>query len=435
MNNGPPRRPPTPTAPEPAVVEVTVDRLAWGGDGVGRVDGKVVFIAGAAPGDRLLASIVPGRRSWSRGEIVEILHPGPGRTAPPCPLAGNCGGCQWLHVTADTQRAEKAAVLRETLRRIGGLEAPPASEMAPSPRDLGYRHRARLHCDLRGGNVRLGFYRSGSRRIAPLEKCPILTPSLNAVTGLLLRVLRESWKPEALRTADLASDFDDVTVRLSLEGPKGLLVPPRPVGRLLRGQADEQGIDLILPGMKDRPLAMTGDDDGPRAMRSSFTQVNLHLNVRLVAEVAALAAGGKVLDLFCGAGNFSIPLARSGAEVLGVDSSGPAVASAVANARRAGAGRTTFRRGQAERILNEMRGAGRPFDTVVVNPPRRGCREAVPGIIALSPARVVVVSCDPATFARDAAAIVAGGYELAHLRIFDLFPQTYHFETVALFTR
>jgi 23S rRNA (uracil1939-C5)-methyltransferase len=329
-------------------------------------------------------------------------------------------------------------MLRETLRRIGGLEVPAGFELIPSPQDLGYRHRARLHCDLRGGDVRLGFYHSGSRRIASLASCPILTPSLNTAIAGLLQVLNESWKPAALRTADLASDYSDVTVRLSLEGPQGLLVPPRQVAETLNRQAAGTGIDLILPGMKDRPLAITGDEDGPRALRSAFTQVNLQLNGRLVEEVVRLAApgpGNKVLDLFCGTGNYSLSLASAGAEVLGIDSSGPAVASAVANARRMKAGGITFRRGQVVQVLRELGGTERPFAAIVVNPPRQGCRETVPGMLALAPRRVVMVSCDPATFARDAALLVEGGYRLEEVKAFDLFPQTFHFETVALFTR
>ncbi len=147
------------------------------------------------------------------------------------------------------------------------------------------------------------------------------------------------------------------------------------------------------------------------------------------------APGDRVLDLYCGIGNFSVPAATAGAEVLGVDLSGPAVRSARANAERLGAGHAEFLQGRADEVAGALAGRGETFDAAVLNPPRTGCRDTVNSLDTLSPSRIVMVSCDPATFSRDASLLASRGYRLAALRALDLFPQTFHFETVGLFRR
>lgn len=434
MTDNPPRA----GIPDEAA-EIVIERLAWGGDGVGRQDGKVVFVPLAAPEDRALVSIRPSSRSWCRGRLLGLVTAGPGRIEPACPLFGDCGGCQWLHLAPEVQRREKLGMLLENLRRIGKAEPPGKTTIVPSPENLGYRHRARLHVALKGRQAQIGFFRTGSHDIVSLESCPILTPSLNAVIAMILSILRDkTWVPAALRTVDVASDFSDRAVRLSLRGSKGTLVPPRTVSKKLRTSAAGAGIDLVLPGMRDHPLALTADPEGPRAHRGAFSQVNLPLNAALVEEVVSLAAPAedrRIIDLFCGAGNYAIPLAVAGAEVLGIDSNRPAVESGIKNTDRMGVKGLSFRQGRAGDVLDEIAAAGTSCDAVVVNPPRKGCSEVIPALLELAPGRIVMVSCDPATFSRDAAHLVEGGYSLRHLRAYDLFPQTFHFESVALFTR
>jgi 23S rRNA (uracil1939-C5)-methyltransferase len=235
----------------------------------------------------------------------------------------------------------------------------------------------------------------------------------------------------------LATDFSGRQVRVAVSGRSEGAILPAETAKHLAAQAGARGIDISFAGGSEKPLALGPERDALLVTGNTFTQVNLRQNRAMVEEVVALAApeeGESVLDLYCGTGNFSFPLARSGASVLGIDTSGASIRCARENARLLG-GPVEFRRGEAEAAVVGLAARERRFDLVVLNPPRAGAKEAVAELPRLAPSRIVMVSCDPATFARDAASLASRGYALSDLRAFDLFPQTFHFETVGLFTR
>ena len=416
---------------------VVIDRLAAGGDGVGRIGAKVAFVPQTAPGDEVEVGVLEERRTWCRARVLRVLKPGPDRTPPPCPSFGSCGGCDWQHLTYEAQLAAKRSIVEDALRRIGHLDPPAIAPTLPSPLELGYRHRARLHVARRGAAAVFGFFRPGSHDVVPLEGCPVLHPALDR----LLAVLSEAGRrqPSAFsRCRELRIDtgWDGTAVRLIPRGGQGEPVSITGAeAQALRDMEAALGFRLLLGDASREPLPLGPGSEALATTGETFTQVNLRQNQALVDLAISLAGpvpGEEVLDLCCGLGNLALPLAARGVQVTGVDLDGQAILQARENARRLGRA-ATFVRDDAAAAVRALVGAGRRFPLVLLNPPRTGAREAVAALPALCPSRVVVVSCDPATLARDAAALAASGYALEDARPVDLFPQTAHVETVALF--
>ena len=429
------RRGPRPT---PVAATLTIDRLAAGGDGVGRVGAKVAFVPRTAPGDEVEVQVVEERRTWCRARVVRLLQAGPDRAEPRCRLFGTCGGCAWQHLGYAAQLAAKRAIVEDALRRIGRLEPPAVQPPLASPLAYGYRHRARLHAASNGGATVFGFYRPGSHDLIPTEHCPVLHPALNVMLAGLARVGR--LLPQAAarwRAVRLDTDWDGASVRLLVLGTSGRAQMSAAAARDLQDTASANGVRLLLDASAGEPLALGPGASALWTTGESFTQVNLRQNQALVDLAIALAApapGEEVLDLCCGLGNLALPAAARGCRMTGVDLDAGAIAQARDNTRRLGLP-ATFIAEDAAAAVRELAGAGRRFPLVLLNPPRTGAREAVAVIPALSPERIVVVSCDPATLARDAAALAASGYSLRTVRPIDLFPQTAHVETIALFGR
>jgi len=436
------KRSPTKKAETPRAGEapllVPIDRLAWGGDGVGRCDGKVVFAPLTAPGDLAEVTVLSDRSSYARGIVRKLLRESAARVPAPCPVFGDCGGCQWQHIAYDEQLTAKGVILADALSRIGKLALPGELRVVPSPLEFGYRHRTRLQVRSGSDGPALGFFRTASHDIVPVEQCPLLHDSLNKLLPLLAKILARH--PRVFRkVADisLSTDFAGRQVRVAMSGRTPDAVLPAEAAQHLAARAARKGIEIFFAGAGERPLALGDEESSLLVTGTTFTQVNLRQNRRLVEEVVSLAAaveGESVLDLYCGIGNFTFPLAGRGASVLGIDMGGPSIRCARGNARRLDSP-VEFRRGEAEPSVVRLAQEERRFDLVVLNPPRAGAKKAVAELHRLQPSRVVMASCDPATFARDAAALGGHGYALSELRAFDLFPQTFHFETVGLFSR
>ncbi len=413
------------------LLDLTIERLTYGSDALSHHGGRVVFVPFAAPGDRVRAAVTERRRDWLRAEIRHVLAPGPDRVVPRCPVFGRCGGCQWQHVDAAAQRAAKAAVVAEQLDLLAGLRhvdvPPPRAAAVP------WRYRARI--TLVSDGRRLGFRRARSRELLEIDDCDIAEPVLRAH----LAVAR-AWAA-ALRSAPQ---------RITIAGAPGGVVlvaavsgrpaPPDVAAteRLLAATASVRGAVLTGHGRR----AVVGDphvripvepDLALEVPADVFTQIHPAANLLLVEtvlELAAVAPATRALDLYCGAGNFALPLARRGASVLGIERAAVAVGAARANARRLGLA-ADFLCGAVAPALADLPPG--PLDLAVLDPPRAGAPDVVGPLAARRPARIVYVSCDPATLARDARALVAAGYRLGRIQPVDVFPQTYHVETVAEF--
>jgi tRNA/tmRNA/rRNA uracil-C5-methylase (TrmA/RlmC/RlmD family) len=378
------------------VLDLDVGAVAHGGHCVARVDGRVVFVRHALPGERVRVVVTEDRGgAYCRADAISVLTPAPGRVEPPCPWAraGGCGGCDWQHADGATQRELKTAVLREQLHRLAG----PAGDLVPAPVVeelpgglLGWRHRVRLAVD---GEGRAGLRAYRSHEVLPIADCP-LTPH-----GCLPPVLAQRFAPGG--EVEVTVDADGVRHGADAVGSAAV---QRAAGREWH----------LRPG--------------------AFWQVHPALAdtlAEVVAEWAGAPSGGAAWDLYGGVGLFAAVLAEQvgpGGKVTVVESARRAVADG--RAALADLPQVRWQTGRVEQVLPSL--PGRP-DVVVADPPRRGLgRALVAELCAREPARVVHVACDPAALARDVALFSEHGYRMAALRAFDAFPMTHHMECVAL---
>jgi tRNA/tmRNA/rRNA uracil-C5-methylase (TrmA/RlmC/RlmD family) len=373
--------------------------------------------------------VVEDRKNWARAELLEVLQPAPERTAPPCPVATTCGGCDLQHVTPAGQRALKHRVVHEQLTRLGGFVDPPVTPTRAVGEPLGYRAHARLHADADG---RLGFHRAGTNDVVPVDVCPVLSP---AAQRLRSEVGDDSGAVELEVRADGVHGTTGGAVVL-LPGP-GPLDVPAGTGDLLLEQPDGRSVALRGDGHLSVDVAGITYGLPPGA----FFQVSSAAAEALVEEVLDAVgdpANALVWDLYAGVGLFSLQLARAGAEVVAVEGDPVAAAAATTNAEANGL-RVRVVAADVRTTIDEWCGpdaAVEPAEVVVLDPPRTGVGEATMRRLARSgPPEVVLVACDPASLARDAAALAAEGYRLEHVVPLDLFPMTHHVEAVARLRR
>jgi 23S rRNA (uracil1939-C5)-methyltransferase len=381
--------------------DATIESLAAGGEGVAHApDGRVVFVAASAPGDRVQVRVLEEHPKWLRGEIEALEAPGPGRIEPRCPLVGKCGGCAWQHLDYATQLEAKAEILRDALVRIGGFALPGEVEVVPSP-PFGYRGRARV------GVARgvVGFRRLRSHALEPASACPVLVPELESALAALAAA-----SPSRDGEIELCAGDDG---RVRAWGPGGLLY----------GEAQ-----LVIDAGSARASVSPG----------VFFQGNARLRgVLLAAVLEAAGRGARALELCAGAGFFSFGLAERFREVLAVESSPPAVRDLHRNIAASGVKNIRVVCAPLERFLASREPHDPAPDAVVVDPPRTGLGAALARGLAAAAgaARVVYVSCEPATLARDLAVLHGDGLRLVSVRGYDLFPQTAHVEAIAVLKR
>lgn len=420
--------------------ELDIESLAFGGSGVGRIDGKAVFVPLTAPGDHIRCRIVRDRKRYAEGEIEEIVAPSPLRRSPPCPVFGACGGCQWQHLPYPEQTREKEKIFTDFLRRQCGIDAQKVRPIVPSRDEWRYRSRVQLKCRQTEDGFVIGFYRRGSHFVVDIADCPITARRLNDVLRLFRSWLPASPSPDRIPQVDLEIGSDG-----EVRGVVHALGETSALAGYLRPLAESAGISLFIQqGRKESLERLAGVDDltieagdPPLRLRygpGGFAQVNLAQNRALVDEVVSAAALGgreRVLDLFCGMGNFSLPLARQAREVVGVEDYAPAIEKARRNAEVNGISNVSFHADCAEGALRKFSADG-TFDLVVLDPPRTGAYGVALDLAALRPSRILYVSCDPSTLARDLQPLLNKGYALQWSRPFDLFPQTHHIESVTL---
>jgi tRNA/tmRNA/rRNA uracil-C5-methylase (TrmA/RlmC/RlmD family) len=414
---------------------VTVDGFTHGGEGVARLEGKAVFVPGTLPGEVVLVRVVDDRARWARARLLEVVEPSPDRVTPPCPYVPDCGGCDLQHATPVAQRALKTRVVREQLRRLGGVDEPPVLECRAVGPDLGYRAQARLHAAPDG---RLGFHRAASNEVVPIERCLVLGDGAQRA--------REE-------VGDRTGASEVRLRRFEPEGRGAAVLTPGP-GHLELPGGD---LDLLLTQPDGSAVAMRGDGDIEveveglrfRVPALSFFQPGVPAAAALLREVVAAAGpieGALVWDLYAGVGLLSLGLARAGAEVVAVEGDAAAVAAARRNAELNGLRLDAREEAVGALLRRAVRGApdpgdaaaaGRldPPDVVVLDPPRTGAGEQVIGhLVDLQPAAIVYVACDVAALARDTRNLAVGGYRLRRAVPLDLFPMTHHVEVVASFS-
>jgi len=391
--------------------QVRIEKWVYGGDGLGRLDGRVILAPRVLPGELVRFEAEREKPGLVHAKPIEILEPAPARIAPDCPYFGRCGGCHYQHAGYEYQVEQKLAVLRETLQRVGRIEGPEAINLVAGP-PWEYRNRVQLHFD----QGEAGFLEAGSHRLCPVERCAVSSPRLNETLASLRTMISDRRFPRFLRSLELFTNETVVQVNvLETAGP-----------RLARSFFD--WCAETIPGAGAPALDYIAAGEGYRVGHRSFFQVNRFLIDRLVETALDGFPGGTALDLYAGVGLFSLPLARRGGEVTAVESGAGAQIDLRFNAERAA---LTIKSVQdaADRYLASLE---QPPDFVLADPPRTGLGPAVVGhLVRLRPRHLTIVSCDPATLARDLRGLLDGGFALEHLTMVDLFPQTAHIESVA----
>ncbi|MBI5522673.1 MAG: class I SAM-dependent RNA methyltransferase [Desulfarculus sp.] len=416
--------------------------LAAGGRGLGRAeDGRVVFVAGALAGERVRAHLTRVKRDYAEATALEVLRPSPQRVEPACPLYGRCGGCDLMHLDYPAQVEAKAAWVRRALWRLDPL---PEAKVLASPLAWGFRNRLRLQVQ----EGRVGFFARGGHQLVEVSACPVAAPAANALLpGLAAALQRPEWS--GLSWVEVLAHESQAFLTLGWQGggdAPSLAGLAQEVGaqgaRLCRGE-ELAGWPLNPEGglvyHQDAGLTL-------RAYPGVFCQVNFAANRLLLDEVtgsalglqAHLASRGEeapaeleALDLYAGSGNLGLPLAAGGWRVLAVEGDQEACRAAVVQAHQAGLQeRYMVQAAEVGQALAGLGRAGRGFDLVVLDPPRGGAKELMPGILELQPSRVMYVSCHPAALARDAAVLVNAGYRPSGLTVLDFFPHTGHVEAV-----
>ncbi|HUQ31635.1 MAG TPA: class I SAM-dependent RNA methyltransferase [Pyrinomonadaceae bacterium] len=398
------RREPTPDKQtESAIVEVTIERILPGGAGLAHADGRTLLVGLAAPGDRVrvLPERAQGRMAFA--SIVEIVSPSPQRIEPPCPYFGRCGGCDFQQLSYDAQLTSKVEIIRDCLRRIARIDFAGDIPITASPNIWRYRSRAAWQHDPQ--RMRLGYFERASHRVCDVAECPVLVPGLEATLESLRAQMKEGLLPTGVTE--------------------------------LQAVAGSEGASLAPP-VSDHPTREVSRRIGGYLYRfsaESFFQINQELLEPLIAAALSKEEGETAIDLYCGAGLFTLPLAQRFKRVTGVEASAVAINYARRNLADAQLDNAAFEIAGVGEWLTENAAERAPVDFVLLDPPRAGAdAEAVEGILRLKPRRIAYVSCDPATLARDLRVLTAGGYSLDSLSAFDMFPQTHHVETVAHLT-
>jgi 23S rRNA (uracil1939-C5)-methyltransferase len=412
-----------------------IDSLTYGPYGVGRRKGQAIFVPMTAPGDEVMVRIVERRKNYALGEITEIIRPSPSRQTPPCPYFGACGGCQWQHVTYSTQLAAKEKNVEDALRRIGKLEDFELFPIIRSPGEYHYRRRVRLQID---GQKRLGFYRAFSHELIEIDSCLIADPLLDRHLSHLktwagelkssvheIEIIRGDQSEETVFVGEAERDFraEDDTVSASF-----LTRHPEIGGLILFGHGWRRSWG------RARISICSGNGIKTEADAETFTQANREANEFLVDQLLGWGEfhdRDRILELYAGAGNFTLPVARRSREVFAVEGNPRSVQNGEINGQSNGLQNIRWICSPVPRATTQLTKTGEKFSKIILNPPRSGAKELEADLSALGAEKIFYVSCNPTTLARDLATLNKRGYKLKRVRPIDLFPHTFHVETLA----
>jgi 23S rRNA (uracil1939-C5)-methyltransferase len=435
----------TPARGDIAIADV--ESLTHDARGVARIDGKATFIEGALPGERVRFRYHNKRPRFDTGIAIEILTPSPDRVTPPCPHFGVCGGCSLQHLAPAAQTRAKQQVLAETLEHVGRVR-PERWLPAISGPDAGYRRRARLGARLvhKKGGVLVGFREKRRSFITARDSCHVLVPRFTALLPSLRALIGGLSRPDRIPQVEVAAG--DEQLALVLRHLEPLTEPDR---ERLRDYERAHALTMFVqPGdastiapLSPNPTALTYAlpefDLELQFEPSDFVQVNSAVNRALVGraiELLQLGAEDRLLDLFCGLGNFTLAGARRAGRVVGIEAEPALIERAQANAARNHLANVEFRVGNLYDTTNPFAWSSEHYHKLLLDPPRAGALEAIKALPADGPSRIVYVSCNPATLARDSDYLVhVLGYRLEAAGVADMFPHTDHVESIALYVK
>lgn len=417
-------------------MQIEIESLAFGGSGLGKDDGKVFFVRGGLPKDVLEIKIIKDKGRYAEAVISKIIEPSPDRIEPLCPVFNLCGGCQLQNLNYPTQLREKEHILKETLGRLGGLHDIVLEPITASPEEFGFRNKVTLSAWFYKGHWHLGYNQKGSTRKVPIESCPISTDIVDKTIKRISRVLVSLEDPHfPLDKIHISSNgvVSQITL-VPVHNRKGDTL--KTLHRHLKRHPETENVSIA--GIGENGFEFSILENKFMTTPSAFTQVNSRVNelmIKTVLEWAELTENTTVLDLYSGIGNFSIPLARKSKEVLGIEISKNSVKLANKNLQLNSIHNTVFQNASSEDAINILNDQEEEFDLVVLDPPREGAKEIIDGMAKLNPEKIIYVSCDPATLARDLKKLSELGYKVEKIRPFDMFPQTFHLESVTLLAK
>lgn len=443
-------------------MEIKIEKVAYGGYGLGYYLGKVVFVPRTAPGDTVDIRVTKAKKSYDIADLIAVLNPSDYRTIPPCPYYSSCGGCQLQHILYTEQLKIKTNQVIESLERIGTYQDPPVLEMLSSPESYGYRNKAVYHCALtEGAELAIGLVGREKDKIIDIDHCLLQSPSSNHILRRVKSILK-SFVRYYHQSAPLPSFFRNLIIRQGIASDElmTILVLSREefMGKedLIKSLEELKGpVSSLIFNINPRPdhsvlgqnyrylwggTSLTEKLGGLTFIISpdDFFQVNTAQTEKLLSlirDYARLKGDEMVLDLYSGVGTIALSLAQDCKEVYGVDINRTASLNALNNAQHNGLKNCTFRTGKAEKILLKLFAQGIRPDLAILDPPRSGCHpQVIEGIKRMKVNRLLYISCNPTTLARDLKLLKGAGYILELLQPIDMFPHTYHIESLACLT-
>ena len=419
---------------------VSIEKLDHHGAGIGYLNRKPVFVEGALPGEEALIQLTESKSKYARGRLIKVLAESPKRVKPFCPYYAECGGCNMQHISYESQLEYKQQSLRQLIKKFAGEET--ELESAITGEEKGYRRRARFSLlkDKKSGELRFGFRKKQSRQIVDIASCPVLATELNALLPELHTLLAGFSHQEQLGHLELVQG--DNTLALLLRVLRPLAEQDH---QAITEFAVKNGLTLYLQ-TGDRAAELACGEIARYTetgviipfLPTNFIQVNRSVNQKMVTQALEwleVQPEERVLDLFCGLGNFTLPLAKQAKFVVGIEGVQEMVDQAAHNAELNGINNTAFYQANLEQEFAGKEWAQEQFDKVLLDPARAGAEGIVDQLGNLGIKRVVYVSCNPATLARDSQSLLKQGYRLKKIGMLDMFPYTSHLESMALFVR
>ncbi len=410
----------------PDTFDIQLEKHTYGGDAMGRLeDGRAIFVPFGLAGEKVRVRLVEEKKNFARGEILQILESSKDRIQPRCKHFGECGGCHYQHLPYEKQLEIKTEVLIDQLKRIGKIENPPVQPMTACPIPWNYRNHIQFSLDKSG---KIGFQAPNSNKIIPITECHLPESSINDFWHQL------EFEPESNveRVSLRAGKDDDLMLILESDSPEP---PELEIEAEISVAHIYEGNSVIIAG-NDHIFIRVLDRDF-KVSAASFFQVNTVMAEKMVTHLSTclpVSMSTTLLDLYCGVGLFSAFFAPKCGRVIGVESSASACEDFAVNLDEFD--NVELYEGTAEDVLPGLAGQIGNLSYAIVDPPRAGIeRHALDAIVQLNPQKIAYVSCDPSTLARDAARLIAGGYKLTDVTPFDLFPQTYHIESVSVFEK
>lgn len=420
-------------------ITLEIESLSYGPYGVARFQGQVVMIPATVPGDKVAARILETKGSYAIGEVIRVIEPSRKRQPPPCPYVSECGGCPWQQVRYGAQLQAKQKNVEDALTRIGKLDGFELRPIVPSPAEFHYRRRIRLQAD---SSRRLGFYHAASHRLAEIGSCLIAAKD----AGRCIETLRDWVQPmqTGFEAVEIVTGDQRGEIVIVARAPGDFVSTDEPAcAHLLDQQPHIRGLIVSGPGWRrswgETKISLDAENGIRLAIEADvFTQVNPDGNRKLLS--ALLIAGefdrqDRVLELYCGAGNFTLSLAKRAREVIAVEGDRGSIESGKLSAQFNGFDNIRWMTAHVPAAMERLAHRREKFTKIVLDPPRTGAKKIDRQLASLDARKIIYVSCNPATLARDASALAKHGYKLAVVQPFDLFPHTFHVEVIATLTR